>query len=76
MDEIGLKIAELPSDAQQCVKNYISSVYENGRRFGIDQATNKLKQLHGEALAKHNYYAHAAIEVRKLRKANGKDMAE
>lgn len=68
MDDIEKKISEMPEDQAMVVNNYISKVYENGRSQGIDEAVKMLTEMHGRALAKHNYYANAAIEVRRLRK--------
>ena len=50
------------------VDAYIAKVKEQGRKEGIKQAEEVLASLHGKTLGRHNYYAHAAIEVRKLRK--------
>ena len=68
MDEVEKKISELPPEWGLTVQNYIKKVHENGRKQGIQEALEVLTNLHGKALAKHNYYAHAAIEIRKLRK--------
>lgn len=68
IEDVEKRVDELPSEWATMVKNYIAKVYENGRKQGIDEAVAKLTELHGKALAKHNYYANAAIEVRRLRK--------
>lgn len=68
MDDIDQKLAALPPEWAIVVQNYIKNVYENGRKQGIQESFDKLTELHGKALEKHNYYANAAIEVRKLKK--------
>lgn len=50
------------------VDAYLAKVKEQGRREGIKQAEEVLASLHGKTLGRHNYYANAAIEVKKLRK--------
>lgn len=68
MNEIEEKLKDMPADWLLLVSNHLKNVYENGRKQGIDEAIDKLTELHGKALARHNYYANAAIEVRRLRK--------
>lgn len=67
--EIEQKLSELPDDyVRAIVEKYIANQKEEGRRLGIQQALDALVLLHGRALGKHNYYANAYAEIKKLRK--------
>lgn len=67
-DPLKEHIGKLPNEWKLLVNNHLDKMREQGRREGINEAINVLTKLHGEALAKHNYYAHGAVEVKKLLK--------
>lgn len=61
-----------PSDAfdgyQQVLENVLRDLWIESRKSAIEECVLVLKGMHGDALAKHNYYAHAAIQIKNLRK--------
>jgi hypothetical protein len=61
------EVSEADVLADVPLKNLMLS-FDAGRKQGIEEAVKWLTEQHGKALGKHNYYAHAALSIKGLKK--------
>lgn len=53
---------------KQIAEAYINNQRRRARLKAIDECIQVLQELHGKTMGRHNYYAHAAQVVKRLKK--------